>query len=680
MERSSTRRNLALFLGLAPVLLCAEQDVLKISAPKNPVTIRLDKPKRLQSLIFDPGALHAITIEDHFIELPNGGSVLFKKLPGDVGMGKTARQTIASDLRLSGAISLSNQTRHYLGGEKLLISGKLLGSGTTTIKGVKDAIVQLSGDNSDYTGSFVIETGGLMLGHSSALGSGKNPVSLKGGAIVIGARVSTTHDFDVLSDAIWDAHGPNGTHDGKITIHKGSTFTVKNGGGNTMTWQGEISGEGDLFFAAHGTTFGGEKANTVTGTFTVGGTPRGATIMARSPGTNVIAHSLIMAENGLLRWAAHDQIADKVSIIFRGEMPTLELAGYTETVGTLDLQGDARINHGNGGQLRFADSSTVPWNKDNVLMIFNSGEEEGSLYFGNNEQALSIAQLQQIGFVNPAGLPPGTYTAKLSANGKLVPTNLLVAPVNLPVDLTPEADAQRRKLYEVNGLSALTGANSPIKKQGAVISFFGDSITWGGGYLNLITRSLAEGQGTRNLGARAINHGVNGGGVLTLRDGDKGTAHFGNTKPQPFADSLAEDNADVAVIYIGVNDVWWRKTTPEIFEKALTDLVIQSKAAGARPVLATLAIMKEKVGEKNPKCDLFAALTRKVAKSTGATLVDLRAAFIACMESESIAARPGGAWTSNAKLLTHDGVHPNSRGNQILAELLAQGIAQALQK
>jgi lysophospholipase L1-like esterase len=147
-------------------------------------------------------------------------------------------------------------------------------------------------------------------------------------------------------------------------------------------------------------------------------------------------------------------------------------------------------------------------------------------------------------------------------------------------------------------------------------------------------------------------------------------------KPQP----ITADEADVAVIYIGLNDVWWRKTTPEVFERGLREIVDQAKANKTIPVLATLAVMKEAIGSRNPKCDAFADITRKVARDTGATLVDLRAAFMACLENKSIVIRPGGSWTSDGNLLTHDGVHMNGRGNEIVANLIANGIYEALRK
>ena len=673
---SSRALQVTTFFFCSAASLPGEKDEVTFTALKEPAIVHLDKGVKWRSLTFDPGALHAIQIKGQPIELVDGGSITFAKLPGDVGMKKTASASIASDLLVSGGISMANQNRHYLGGEKLVVTGKLKGDGEISIGGVEHGIVQLTGDNSEYAGAFVIEKGSLMLSHSAALGSGTKPVTLNGGAVVIGARVSTTHDFAVSANAQWDAHGPNGTHDGTITIHKDATFTVKNGGGNTMTWRGEITGAGDLAFSAHGTTFAGDKSNTLSGAVKVGGLPRGATIMARAPGTNVIPSSLVMVENGILRWGADEQIADTVPVTFQGELPTLELRGHKERVGVLKLQGDAQIDLGEDGELSFADSSQVRWHHEKILMVRGGG----TIRFGKDESGLTTEQLRQIGFVDPEGFPTGTYTAKLSADGKLLPTGGLVVPVGLPVDLSPEAHAKRRTLYETDGLQELTRDQTPLKKSGTVISFYGDSITWGGGYVQLIQKAISEGKETRDLGVKLINHGVNGGGVLTLRDGDKGTAHFGNTQPRPFSETLAEDKADVVVIYIGVNDVWWRKTPPEVFENALTNLVTQAKTAGARPVLATLAMMKEKVGEQNEKCDAFAEITRQVAKTSDATLVDLRAGFMACLENESIVVRPGGAWTSNAQFLAHDGVHPSSRGNQIIAELIAQGIARALEK
>lgn len=647
-------------------------DGATIRSATAPSAISLTGRTKLRALTFDPGALHSCEIAGGSFLFGDGATITFKKLPGDVGTGKSASQTIASSLSLSGTVHFANLNRHYLGGEKLHLTGAVSGDGTFVVAGVRHGILQLGGDNSKYRGSFVINTGSLMLGHSAALGSGRAPVTLNGGAIVIGARVSTTHDLVVTADADWDAHGPNGNHDGTITIRDGATLAVKNGGGNTTTWRGAITGQGDLRFAAHGTTFAGSKANTLTGTTIVGGT-RGSTILARPPGTDVIAGPLVMADSGTLRWQSDEQLADTTAITFAGDFPKLDLHGHHETAGVLDLQGDARIELGDGGSIKFAESSGIAWKLGSILLISGPGR----VHVGVDANSLTETQIAQIGFVDPPGMKAGTHTARLHTDGSLQPSGQLVVPRDLPVDQSPEHQAKRRALYNIDGLERLTGHATPLTKPGTVISVFGDSITWGGGYLRIVRSALDTGAGTRALGVKLINHGVNGGGVLAIRDGDTNLSHFGNTKPKPFAETIAVDKTDVAVIFIGVNDVWWRKTPPETFERALRDLVAQAEANGTKPVLATLAILKEVVGGRNPACDTFADLTRKVARDTGATLVDLRAAFMACMENESIEVRPGGSWTSNGKLLTHDGVHTNARGDQIISDHIAEGIVRA---
>jgi lysophospholipase L1-like esterase len=96
------------------------------------------------------------------------------------------------------------------------------------------------------------------------------------------------------------------------------------------------------------------------------------------------------------------------------------------------------------------------------------------------------------------------------------------------------------------------------------------------------------------------------------------------------------------------------------------------------PVLATLALLKDSPLKPNPDCDIYADVMRGVARETGTVLVDLRAAFMACLANEGITVRPGGSWTCDDKWLNHDGVHTNSLGDRLLANLIAQGIHDAL--
>jgi lysophospholipase L1-like esterase len=357
----------------------------------------------------------------------------------------------------------------------------------------------------------------------------------------------------------------------------------------------------------------------------------------------------------------------------------LMVFGATETAGSLDLRYDRRLLLGNKAvELRFDDSQGLEWTAGRTLALADWTEGEDRIRMAGGSAGLTPGQVRQIGFVNPSNRAPGLFQAVLRDDGELVPGDP-VAPIDPPFDLSGKAVALRASLYEVPGRANLSGTGTPLK-DGMVISLFGDSLTWQNVYIGLLDRALAQGEGTKGMAIRLVNHGVNGGGVLTLRDGDTAKTHFGSTSPKPFAETLVADKADVATIFIGVNDVWWRKTSPEAFEQALRDMIGAARANRTVPVLATLAIWDETAGDRKAVCDQYAEITRKVAADTGTALVDLRRAFMAYYENHGWEPQIGGSLAFKGRLLTGDGVHANDRGNAILADLIAQGIYEALKK
>ena len=250
-----------------------------------------------------------------------------------------------------------------------------------------------------------------------------------------------------------------------------------------------------------------------------------------------------------------------------------------------------------------------------------------------------------------------------------------------PIDSTPEAVARREKLYSVDGLAELTGKSSPLK-DGMNIDFFGDSITWLNSYIGRMNEAIAHGEGTKGKRIKLVNRGINGGGVLQIRDGAKEAGYPGNSPQAAFAKLIASDKADLAVVFIGINDVWWRKTAPDVFEKAMRDLVAAAKANHTKLVLATLTVHGELPDGKNgddPKIEQYAEITRKVARDTKTTLVDLRSAYIAYLQNHnSPQAADGTRHAKPSGVLTYDGVHPNGEGVKLLANLLSDGIVRAL--
>jgi hypothetical protein len=76
--------------------------------------------------------------------------------------------------------------------------------------------------------------------------------------------------------------------------------------------------------------------------------------------------------------------------------------------------------------LRFRESQDVSW--DSQLVVTNwsgllNGGGTDRLYVGTSSQGLTPDQLSRIHFVNPPGLPPGSYSAAILATGEVVPTS-----------------------------------------------------------------------------------------------------------------------------------------------------------------------------------------------------------------------------------------------------------------
>ena len=104
----------------------------------------------------------------------------------------------------------------------------------------------------------------------------------------------------------------------------------------------------------------------------------------------------------------------------------------------------------------------------------------------------------------------------------------------------------------------------------------------------------------------------------------------------------------------------------------------QGDAAGITMVLATLAVNGEKPDGTNPNdpiYDQYAQITRDVAAATGTSLVDLRTAYIDYEINNNLLVpnRSGFAAYAGSGILTYDGVHPTTLGNNLLADLDFEG-------
>lgn len=460
-------------------------------------------------------------------------------------------------------------------------------------------------------------------------------------------------------------------------------LVVDTGGGNETILSGRISGSGTFEWRSGGvpqvapSILMGLLANPFSGTFTVS---KGILDIEFPDHQNAFMGPLVIGgrDRAVVRLHAIESLPDDRTVTFTGPKDTgIVLNGVSETIAGIHIRNHATID--------FSGNSTLSLSSDAPLTIDTGATLTISNYHpGKSRFAIKTppdrATLGKIGFLNPAGLPRGLYRASSSTPGVITP-GTRIEPTNTSFPMTEKAYAARERIYNIRGLDDITGKNSPIAKD-TTIAFFGDSLTWLGSYIAELERAIATDQTTQRRGTKLINRGINGGGVRQIVTGSPDAAYPGNSPQKPFATLLDEDNVGVAVVMIGINDVWWRKTSEADFRADLSQLAAAARQRGVRLVLCTMLGRGEMPGGLNPddaKIDAYCAIIRDVAKNSSCTLVDIRAAAQAWWMNTNATLRPDATLASKAQdILTYDGVHPNAKGNQLLASQIAAGIARAL--
>jgi lysophospholipase L1-like esterase len=198
-------------------------------------------------------------------------------------------------------------------------------------------------------------------------------------------------------------------------------------------------------------------------------------------------------------------------------------------------------------------------------------------------------------------------------------------------------------------------AFSPAAKKKIV--FFGDSITRAGiqdgGYILRIGDRLSkEGKADQY---ELIGSGIGGNKIydLYLRMDE---------------DVLAK-NPDIVVIYVGVNDVWHKRssgtgTDADKFEKFYSAVIAKLQAKNIKVVLCTPAAIGERTDSSNEQdgdLNLYSNIIRRLAATNNLPLVDLRKAFIEYNLKTNTSNKESG-------ILTTDRVHLNEAGNQLVAD------------
>jgi isoamyl acetate esterase len=203
---------------------------------------------------------------------------------------------------------------------------------------------------------------------------------------------------------------------------------------------------------------------------------------------------------------------------------------------------------------------------------------------------------------------------------------------------------------------------APQKK--TKIVFFGDSITQAGvnkgGYIDRIQTAINN-RGIKDK-YELTGAGIGGNKVydLYLRMED---------------DVLAKD-PQVAVIYVGINDVWHKTshgtgTDIDKYEKFYVAIIKKLQARNIKVAVCTPTVIGEKKDDANPQdkdLNAYSDVIRRLSATYNCTLIDLRKAFAAYEQANNNENRESG-------LLTTDRVHLTDAGNQLVADEMIQALS-----
>ena len=212
------------------------------------------------------------------------------------------------------------------------------------------------------------------------------------------------------------------------------------------------------------------------------------------------------------------------------------------------------------------------------------------------------------------------------------------------------------KTFIFTTLFAVIALLMPADKKKKII-FFGDSITEAGvkpgGYIKRID-SLLNVQGMTDR-FELVGAGVSANKIydLFLR----------------MQTDVLDQKPDIVVIYIGVNDVWHKRTAgtgtdADKFEKFYNAILQKLAVENIKAVICTPAVIGEKTdfsNEQDGDLNKYSNIIRSIATANNVPLVDLRRLFLDYNLKNNPSNKESG-------ILTTDRVHLNAKGNQLVAE------------
>ena len=216
---------------------------------------------------------------------------------------------------------------------------------------------------------------------------------------------------------------------------------------------------------------------------------------------------------------------------------------------------------------------------------------------------------------------------------------------------------KKLKTFALSILAILSfSATDPVKP--LKIIFFGDSITQAGvnagGYIDKLKSALDKNGIKDNY--QIIGAGVSGNKVydLYLR----------------LEDDVLSQNPDVVVIWVGVNDVWHKRTYGtgtdlDKFEKFYVAMIKKLQANGTKVIITTPAAIGERTdfsNELDGDLNLYSSKLREIAAKYDCPVADLRKEFLKYNLEKNTTNKESG-------ILTSDRVHLNEAGNQLVSDV-----------
>ncbi len=200
-------------------------------------------------------------------------------------------------------------------------------------------------------------------------------------------------------------------------------------------------------------------------------------------------------------------------------------------------------------------------------------------------------------------------------------------------------------------------ASNPFAKTLKVV-FFGDSITEAGvktgGYIDKM-KAVLDKNGIKD-NYQLIGAGVSGNKIydLFLR----------------LEDDVLAQKPDVVVIWVGVNDVWHKRTfgtgtDADKFEKFYVALIRKLQSLSIKVIVATPAAIGEKTdftNELDGDLNKYSQILRDIAAKYDCPVADFRKEFLKHNLEKNKDNKESG-------ILTTDRVHLNDAGNQFVADI-----------